>query len=95
MITAGVWEITTPEEIVAKELAMGHAIRIKSNEQYVDAIRVLNKMPGMWRGIGPSSAPVILVTETQYKALVEAGVVPRKGEAKANGKKAPAKKSKS
>jgi hypothetical protein len=54
---------------------MGHAVRIRSEEQYIQALRVLDRIPGTWRGVGPSSDPVLLVTETQFNALVEAGVI--------------------
>ncbi len=51
------------------------AVRIKSDEHYLSAIRVLNKVGGTFQGVGPWSDPVLLVTDTQYQALVEAGVV--------------------
>jgi hypothetical protein len=79
-----------------KEMEMGHAVHIQSREQYVQALRVLDKVAGTWRGIGPSSAPVLLLTDAQYNALVEAGVVPSNDrEVKARGKKATGKKPKS
>ena len=72
---------------------MGHAVHIHSKEQYVQALRVLNKVPGTWRGIGPSSDPVLLLTEAQYKALLEAGVLSANAkEVVGGGKKANAKK---
>ncbi len=75
---------------------MGHALHIHSKEQYIQALRVLDKVAGTWQGIGPSSAPVLLLTDAQYKALVEAGVVQSNDkEVKARGKKATAKKTKS
>jgi len=75
---------------------MGHAVHIHSKEQYIQAIGVLDKIGGTWQGIGPSSAPVLLLTEAQFNALVEAGVVPANDkEVKARGKKAAAKKTKS
>ena len=40
---------------------MGHAVRIRSREQYIEALRVLDRMPGTWRGIGPASDPVLLL----------------------------------
>jgi len=74
---------------------MGHAIRIQSREQYIQALRVLDKVGGTWQGIGPSSDPVLLLTEAQYTALIEAGVIPSNGkEGKASATKA-AKKTKS
>jgi hypothetical protein len=75
---------------------MGHAVHIHSREQYIQAVRVLDKVGGTWQGIGTSSAPVLLLTEAQFNALVEAGVVPANDkEVKARGKKATAKKTKS
>jgi hypothetical protein len=75
---------------------MGHAVHIHSKEQYIRALRVLDKVGGTWQGIGTSSAPVLLLTEAQYNALRAAGVVPANDkEVKARGKKAPAKKTKS
>jgi hypothetical protein len=75
---------------------MGHAVHIQSREQYIAAIRVLNNIKGMWSGIGPSSAPVLLLTDDQFQALVDAGVVgPNGKEAKSRGKKETAKKTKS
>jgi hypothetical protein len=75
---------------------MGHAVHIESQEQYIAALRVLNKVAGTWQGVGPSSEPVLLLTEAQYQALVEAGVVSANDrEVIASGKKAPAKKAKS
>jgi hypothetical protein len=78
---------------------MGRALHIRSQEQYIQALRVLNKVEGTWRGIGPSSAPVLLLTDAQYQALLEAGVVPANDkndkEVQGRGKKATAKKAKS
>ena len=75
---------------------MGHAVHIHSNEQHIEALRVLDKLPGTWRAIGTSDAPVFLLTDAQYKALVEAGVVPANDkEVKTRGKKATAKKARS
>jgi hypothetical protein len=78
-----------------RETEMGHAIRIESREQYIQALRVLDNVEGTWRGIGPSSDPVLLLTDAQYNALVEAGVVPSSNrEVKARGKKAAGKNTK-
>ncbi len=75
---------------------MGHAIHIHSQEQYIQALRVLNKVAGTWQGIGPSSDPVLLLTDAQYHALVDAGVVPANDtEVKTRAKKANSKKTKS
>ena len=77
-------------------MEMGHAVRIQSKEQYIRALRVLDKLPGTWQGIGPSSAPVLLLTDLHYNALVEAGVVGANDkEVKRRGKKATAKKTRS
>jgi hypothetical protein len=77
-------------------MEMGHAVHIQSDEQYLAAIGVLNKVGGTWQGIGPASDPVLLLTEAQYTALVEAGVIPANDkEVKSRGKKATAKKSRS
>jgi hypothetical protein len=59
----------------SEETKMGHAVRIHSREQYIQALRVLDKLPGTWQGVGPASDPVLLVTDVQYNALLEAGVV--------------------
>src|SRR5262245_6666336 len=70
------------------ETEMGHAIRIQSREQYIAALRVLDHVEGTWRGMGPSAAPVFLLTDKQYNALVKAGVVTPNGkEGNAGGKK--------
>jgi len=75
---------------------MGHAVHIHSKEQYGKAIRVLDVVGGTWQGIGPSSAPVLLLTDAQYKALLLAGVIPAKDkQVKGSGKKAPATKARS
>ncbi len=72
---------------------MGHKVRIQCEEQHIAAIRVLDSTKGTWLGIGPSSAPVLVVTNEQFNALVEAGVVPPNGkEVNASGKKATAKR---
>lgn len=75
---------------------MGHALHIRSKEQFIEALRVLDHVQGTWQGIGTSEAPILLLTDAQYNALVEAGVVPAKDkEVKARGKKATSKKTKS
>ena len=75
---------------------MAHALRIRSREQYIKAMGVLDKIGGTWQGVGPSSDPVLLLTDAQYTALLEAGVVPSNdAEVKSRGKKANAKKTKS
>ena len=75
---------------------MGHIVHIQSDEQYIAAINVLDFVKGTWHGRGPSTAPVLYVTDEQYNALVEAGVVSANGKkGKAHGKKARTRKSKS
>jgi hypothetical protein len=75
---------------------MAHAVHIHSREQYIQAVRVLDKVAGTWQGVGPSSDPVLILTDAQFRALREAGVVPANGqEVNARGKKTVAKKTKS
>ena len=58
--------------------------------------QVLDKLPGTFQIVGTSDAPVFLLNEAQYQALVKAGVIAANGkEVKSRGKKAPPKKSKS
>jgi hypothetical protein len=74
---------------------MGHAVHIRSKEQYIQAVRVLDRVGGTWHGVGTSADPVLLLTEAQYRALVQAGVVSDNDkEVKPRGKKATAKKAK-
>jgi hypothetical protein len=74
-------------------MEMGRAVHIHSKEQYIQALGVLDKLPGTWQGIGPSSAPVLLLTDAQYNALLEAGVIRSNDkEVPRRGKKATAKK---
>src|ERR1044072_1368270 len=78
------------------KLGDGHIVRIKNDKHWVDVIRVLNKLPGMWHSRGPEDAPVLLVLDSHYEALVKAGVVATNGrEGKARGKKTAAKKDRS
>ena len=51
------------------------AVPITSREQYIKAIEVLDRVGGTWQGVGQEEW-VLLVTEAQYKALVEANVTP-------------------
>jgi hypothetical protein len=75
---------------------MAHIVRIQNDKHYVDVIRVLNKLPGTWHGRGPVEAPVLLVLDSHYEALVKAGVISANGnEGKARGKKTVRKKTKS
>jgi hypothetical protein len=74
-------------------MEMGHAVHIQSREKRIQALRVLDKVGGTWQGIGTSDDPIYLLTDTQYNALVEAGVISANDkEVKARGKKTPAKK---
>ncbi len=76
---------------------MGHAVHIHSKEQHIQALNVLDTIRGTtWHTIGTSAAPVLLLTDAQYKALVEAGVVSANDkEVKPRGKKATTRKTKS
>jgi hypothetical protein len=76
-----------------EEMVMGHIIRIQSEEQYASALRVLDVVPGTFHASGPSSAPVLVVDDEQYTALLKAGVIGANGkEGKGRGTKASAKK---
>jgi hypothetical protein len=78
-----------------KEIEVGHAVHIRDNDQYIQALRVLDKVGGTWQGVGTSADPVLLLTDAQYNALLEAGVVSAiDKEVKARGKKAAAKRTK-
>ena len=75
---------------------MGHAIHIRSLEQYTQIIRVVDKLKGTWQWVGSAEDPILLATESQYKALQKAGVVPSNNkEVQPRGKKVVAKKTKS
>ena len=85
---------------------MGHIVRIRSKEQYIAALGVLDYVEGTWHARGPASDPVLLLTDKQFNALVEAGVVrandkevqPGRNNSKGvktRGKKATGKKAKS
>ena len=75
---------------------MGHAVHIRSKQKRIQALGVLDKVGGTWRGIGTSDDPIYLLTDAQYNALVEAGVIPTNDtEVQGRGKKSPAKKAKS
>ena len=50
------------------------AVPIKNREQYIKAIEVLDRVGGTWHGVG-QDAWYLLVSPSQYKALVEADVV--------------------
>jgi hypothetical protein len=75
---------------------MGHVVHIRDKEKRIQALGVLDKVGGTWQGVGTSDDPVYLLTDAQFNALVEAGVVPATDkEVKSRGKKASAKKTKS
>jgi hypothetical protein len=61
------------ETCYREELSMP-AVSIKSREQYVKAIEVLDRVGGSWQGVGQDEW-FLLVSPTQYQALVEAKVV--------------------
>ncbi|MSU79365.1 MAG: hypothetical protein EXS16_14905 [Gemmataceae bacterium] len=68
---------------------MGHIIRIRSREQYMAALNVLDYLPGTWHSRGAGEFPVLLVLDSHFQALVKAGVVQVNGnEGKARGQKA-------
>jgi hypothetical protein len=72
---------------------MGHVVRIQSREQYTAALRILDVVPGTFHASGPSSAPVLVVGDLQYDALVNAGVISANGKKEGTrGKKASSKK---
>lgn len=50
------------------------AVPIKNREQYIKALEVLDRVGGTWHGVGQEQWS-LLVTEAQYKALVEAKVI--------------------
>jgi hypothetical protein len=82
--------------VFVQERAMAHAVHIQSQQQYIKALHVLDRLKGTWQGVGPASAPVLLVTDEQYRALIEAGVVPSNDkEVNVRGKKATGKKTQS
>jgi hypothetical protein len=49
------------------------AVPIKSREQYIKAIEVLDRVGGTWHGVGQEEW-FLLVSPAQYEALVEANV---------------------
>lgn len=57
------------------------AVPIKNREQYIKALEVLDRVGGTWHGVGQEEWH-LLVTPAQYKALVEAEVVPPQNNAK-------------
>jgi hypothetical protein len=61
------------------------AVPITSREQYIEAIGVLTRVGGTWQGVGWEDR-YLLVSEAQYKALVEAKVVPAEDGAKGSAR---------
>jgi hypothetical protein len=57
------------------------AVPITSKEQYEKAIDVLTRVGGIWQGVGQKER-FLLVSEAQYKALLEAQVITRGNAAK-------------
>jgi hypothetical protein len=49
-------------------------VRINDLKQYAKALEVLTQVGGTWQGVGQKEW-FLLVTEAQYRALVEANVV--------------------
>lgn len=74
---------------------MGHIVRL-DREQFVKAIGVLNELPGMWHSRGNEEVTELLLLDSHYQALVQAGVISGNGrEGKSRGKKTTARKAKS
>ena len=75
---------------------MAHIVHIQNREQFMAVLEVLDYLPGTWHCRGTPDAPILLVTDAHYKALVNAGVVQMNGkQEKTRGKKTVAKKVKS
>ena len=62
------------------------SVPIKSREQYIKAIEVLDRVGGTWHGVGQEEWQ-LLVTPAQYTALVDAKVF-TPDDAKRNGSRA-------
>jgi hypothetical protein len=70
---------------------MAHIVRLQSNEQFVKAIKVLNELPGMWHSRGTEEVTELLLLDSHYEALINAGVIPANGkQGESCGKKATA-----
>jgi hypothetical protein len=73
---------------------MAHVVHIRSKEQFIKALDVLIHLPGTWQGRGTSADRVLLLQDSHYNALVEAGVIPANDKlVKSRGKKRPTKNS--
>jgi hypothetical protein len=67
-------------------------VAIKDMKQYEEALEVLLRVGGTWQGVGRDEW-FLLVTEGQYRALVEAKVIPSENGAEGKrGKTAQGKK---
>ncbi len=55
------------------------AVDIDNAEQYSKALAVLTEVGGTFHGVGGEEKRSLLVTETQYRALLAAGVVKTNG----------------
>jgi len=63
------------------------AVEIDSPGQYSKALAVLTEVGGTFHGVGQEKI-TLLVTETQYRALVAAGIVKKDGaKERSRGKK--------
>ena len=51
------------------------AVRINNQAEYAKIIQVLDRVGGTWQGVNRDGL-CLLVTPTQYRALVEAEVLP-------------------
>ena len=75
---------------------MGRIVQIRHKAHFIAVLEVLDELPGMWHARGNPSAPTLLVTDAQFKALVKARVVDTSdSQEKTRGKKAVAKKARS
>jgi hypothetical protein len=52
-------------------------VPITNSEQYEKALEVLDRVGGTFHGVGQKEW-FLIVTDAQYKALLEAGVIPPK-----------------
>jgi hypothetical protein len=72
---------------------LAQAIRMQSWEQHIKALKVPDEAGGTWQAVETSAAPVFLLTDAQYNALIQAGVVrSNRQEDNARGSKKAAKK---
>lgn len=60
---------------------MGRILRMKDRQQFIDAIGVLNELPGTWHSRDDNGTVVLMVLDSHYEALASAGVL------QINGKK--------